>query len=126
MYLPLCIRDIRTQLIEQARWVDAAAQAARRAPTTERLQLLLERKQKVGDRVLYLEGIWDYYEEYDPDASRAALFGYRKSVEMAIESLPYAARAIKEVIALPGCIVQMAIYTGAELGLSVIPAVSIW
>ena len=72
------------------------------------------------------QGIWDYYEEYDPDASRAALSGYRKSIEMAMESLPYAARAIKEVIALPGCIVQMVIYTGAELALSVVPAVSIW
>lgn len=65
----------RTQLIEQARWVDAAAQAARREPDSERLQLLLKRKQDVGDRVLYLEGIWDYY--FDMFVQRLSAFGER-------------------------------------------------
>jgi hypothetical protein len=69
------IDKYRTQLIENARWVDAAAQAARREPTSDRLRLLLERKQKVGDQVLYLEGIWDFY--FDMFVQRLSTFGER-------------------------------------------------
>jgi len=69
------IDKFRTQLIERARWVDAAAQAARREPTSDRLHLLLERKQKVGDQVQYLEGIWDFY--FDMFVQRLSAFGER-------------------------------------------------
>jgi hypothetical protein len=69
------IEKFRTQLIEKARWVDAAAQAARREPNSDRLRLLLERKQKVGDQVLYLEGIWDFY--FDMFVQRLSAFGER-------------------------------------------------
>jgi len=69
------IDKFRTQLIEKARWVDAAAQAARREPNSDRLRLLLERKQKVGDQVLYLEGIWDFY--FDMFVQRLSAFGER-------------------------------------------------
>jgi hypothetical protein len=69
------VERFRTQLIEKARWVDVAAQAARREPTSDRLQLLLERKQKIGDQVLYLEGIWDFY--FDMFVQRLSTFGER-------------------------------------------------
>lgn len=69
------IEKYRTKLIENARWVDAAAQAARREPTSDRLRLLLERKQKVSDQVLYLEGIWDFY--FDMFVQRLSAFGER-------------------------------------------------
>lgn len=69
------IDKFRTQLIEKARWVDAAAQTARREPTSDRLRVLLERKQKVGDQVLYLEGIWDFY--FDMFVQRLSSFGER-------------------------------------------------
>ncbi|GAB1539796.1 hypothetical protein NUACC21_24630 [Scytonema sp. NUACC21] len=55
------IDKFRSKVVEMARWVEAAANAARREPTTERLQVLLERKHQVSDRVLYIEGIWDFY-----------------------------------------------------------------
>ena len=69
------IEKFRLQLIEKARWVDAAAQAARREPTSDRLHLLLERKQKISDQVLYLEGIWDFY--FDMFVQRLSAFGER-------------------------------------------------
>ncbi len=69
------IDRFRTQLIEKTRWVDAAAQAARSQPTSDRLHLLLERKQKISDRVLYLEGIWDFY--FDLFVQRLSAFGER-------------------------------------------------
>lgn len=69
------IDKFRVQLIEKARWVDAAAQTARREPTSDRLHLLLERKQKVSNQVLYLEGIWDFY--FDMFVQRLSAFGER-------------------------------------------------
>lgn len=69
------IDKFRSQLVEMARWVEAAAAAARREPTTNRLQVLLERKQVVGNRVLYVEGIWDFY--FDLFVQRLSNFGER-------------------------------------------------
>jgi hypothetical protein len=69
------IDSLRLKLVEAARWVDAAAAAARREPTTARLHTLLERKQKVGNRVTYVEGVWDFY--YDLFAQRLSGFGER-------------------------------------------------
>lgn len=69
------IDKFRAQLVEMSRWVEAAAAAARRDPTTSRLQVLLERKQKVGNRVLYVEGIWDFY--FDLFIQRLSTFGER-------------------------------------------------
>jgi hypothetical protein len=69
------IDRFRSQLVEMSRWVDAAASAARREPTTKRLQVLLERKQVVGDRVLHAEGIWDFY--FDLFVQRLSNFGER-------------------------------------------------
>ena len=57
------------------RWVGAAANTARRDPTSERLRVLLERKQVAGNRVLYVEGIWDYY--FDLFVQRLSSFGER-------------------------------------------------
>lgn len=67
--------ELRIKLIEQSRWVDAAASAARRDPTSERLRVLLERKQSVSNQVLYLEGIWDFY--FDLFVQRLSSFGER-------------------------------------------------
>jgi len=69
------IDRFRSQLVEMARWVEAASAAARREPTPERLQVLLERKQTVSDRVLYVEGIWDFY--FDLFVQRLSSFGER-------------------------------------------------
>jgi hypothetical protein len=69
------IDKFRSQLVEQSRWVEAAAAAARREPTTARLNVLLERKQIVGNRVLYVEGIWDFY--FDLFIQRLSSFGER-------------------------------------------------
>ncbi|MCC5635160.1 hypothetical protein LC593_04690 [Nostoc sp. CHAB 5844] len=69
------IDRFRSKVVEMSRWVEAAANAARREPTTERLQVLLERKQQVGDRVLYVEGIWDFY--FDLFVQRLSSFGER-------------------------------------------------
>jgi hypothetical protein len=65
----------RSQLVEKARWVEAAAKAARREPSPERLRVLLERKQAVGNQVLYVEGIWDFY--FDLFVQRLSTFGER-------------------------------------------------
>jgi len=69
------IDSLRVQLNEMARWVVAAADDARREPTSSRLNLLLERKEVTGTRVLYTEGIWDFY--FDLFVQRLSTFGER-------------------------------------------------
>lgn len=66
---------LRSQLVEMTRWVEAAALIARREPTSERLRVLLERKQAAGARVQYVEGIWDFY--FDLFVQRLSAFGER-------------------------------------------------
>src|SRR2546421_264594 len=55
--------------------LDAAPEAAKREPTSARLKVLLERKQRVGNSVLYAEGIWDFY--FDLFSQRLSTFGER-------------------------------------------------
>jgi hypothetical protein len=69
------IDSLRVKLEEMARWVAAAADMARREPTGERLRVLLERKEVVSNRVLYVEGIWDFY--FDLFVQRLSRFGER-------------------------------------------------
>ncbi|HET8909844.1 MAG TPA: hypothetical protein VFN23_00170 [Ktedonobacteraceae bacterium] len=69
------IDSLRINLDEMTRWVSAATEAARREPTTARLQTLLERKQAASDRVLYVEGVWDFY--FDLFVQRLSSFGER-------------------------------------------------
>jgi len=65
----------KVRLVEQSRWVEAAAIIARKEPTPERLKVLLERKHKVSNQVLYVEGIWDFY--FDLFVQRLSHFGER-------------------------------------------------
>lgn len=69
------IGQFRGRLQEGARWVDAAATMAEREPTSARLRVLLDRKDRVGVSVLYAEGIWDFY--FDLFVQRLSAFGER-------------------------------------------------
>jgi hypothetical protein len=66
---------LRAKIVDSARWVQAAAGAARREPTSRRLNVLLERKEQVGNQILYVEGIWDFY--FDLFVQRLSTFGER-------------------------------------------------
>jgi hypothetical protein len=65
----------KRDLVERTRWVEAAAAAARREPTSARLRVLLERKEAVANRVLYVEGLWDFF--FDLFVQRLSAFGER-------------------------------------------------
>jgi hypothetical protein len=69
------IDSLRVKLDEMVRWVAAAANAAKREPNKDRLRILLERKQVASNRVLYVEGIWDFY--FDLFVQRLSTFGER-------------------------------------------------
>jgi hypothetical protein len=69
------IDGFRVKLVEMSRWVEAAAAAAQGQPSRDRLHLLLDRKQLVSNRVLYVEGIWDFY--FDLFVQRLSSFGER-------------------------------------------------
>jgi hypothetical protein len=65
----------KDKLVDTARSVEAAVAIARREPAAPRLQLVLERKDAVAQRVLYVEGIWDFY--FDLFVQRLSAFGER-------------------------------------------------
>jgi hypothetical protein len=69
------IGQFRSRLQEAARWVEAAATMAEREPTSARLRVMLDRKDRVGVSVLYAEGIWDFY--FDLFVQRLSGFGER-------------------------------------------------
>lgn len=69
------IDGLRVKLDEMMRWVGAAANAAKREPGSERLRVLLERKEVASNRVLYVEGIWDFY--FDLFVQRLSSFSER-------------------------------------------------
>lgn len=55
------IEGLRIRVQDSAREVEAAVRRARREPTPGHLDAVLERKQRVGAKVQYVEGIWDFY-----------------------------------------------------------------
>jgi len=65
----------KDKLVDAARGVDAAVKIARREPTGARLQLVLDRKDAVGQRILYVEGIWAFF--FDLFVQRKSTFGER-------------------------------------------------
>jgi hypothetical protein len=65
----------KDKLVDVARSVEAAVAIARREPSAQRLQLVLERKDAVANRVLYVEGIWDFY--FDLFVQRMSAFAER-------------------------------------------------
>ena len=69
------IDGFRIKLDEMMRWVEAAASTAKREPTSERLRVLLQRKEVAGNRVLYVEGVWDFY--FDLFVQRLSSFSER-------------------------------------------------
>ena len=69
------IAGFRSRLQEGARWVDAAAMAATKEPLPAKVRLVLDRKQRHGNQVLFVEGIWDFY--FDLFVQRLSRFGER-------------------------------------------------
>ena len=71
-------------------------------------------------------GVWDYYEERDPDAGHAFFSSLGSRAKSVIEPLPYLVRAVKDIIATPGCKIYIGLYTIAEMGGAILPAITIW
>ena len=72
-------------------------------------------------------GIWDYYEELDPDEDRISILKQTlHGVRELLDSTPYLFRAVKDVLAIPGCHTQVALYGVSACAGALIPAISIW
>ena len=72
-------------------------------------------------------GVWDWYEERDPDAVYLSLpLGWSQRYSDLAGSFQYVVRAIKDLLRIPGCKVQFAIYMVTGLGVALIPAATIW
>ncbi|RPD54069.1 HlyB/MsbA family ABC transporter [Lentinus tigrinus ALCF2SS1-6] len=72
-------------------------------------------------------GVWDWYEERNPDGEHfAVLETLRAAYSQCIECAPYVARTVKDVMSIPGCALQLGLYSATELGLGLTPALSLW
>ena len=71
-------------------------------------------------------GIWDYYEEKHPDRGRFPRFSAFHGARDVVESLPYVVRALRDIVSIPGCRMQVGVYMVSELAAAVVPALSIW
>ncbi|HXW78498.1 MAG TPA: hypothetical protein VEJ84_03315 [Acidimicrobiales bacterium] len=69
------IGEFRARLRNASAVVDAAAAQAGQSPTQANLQRLLSAKEDASRRVLYVEGIWDFY--FDLFVQRLSAFGER-------------------------------------------------
>jgi hypothetical protein len=69
------IGEFRARLTDGAAWLDAAIAQASRTPGDANLGRVLQRKEAVTSRVLYVEGIWDFY--FDLFVQRLSAFGER-------------------------------------------------
>ncbi len=72
-------------------------------------------------------GVWDWYEEQNPDNGRIApSSALRKRFSELIECAPYLLRTIEDVLNIPGCRFHVIVFTLAEFGAGLIPALSLW
>ena len=71
-------------------------------------------------------GIWDHYEEKDPDGRRLAVGDSFQAARETLAVLPYALRAVQDILAIPECKLQVAVFTASEFADAIIPAISVW
>ncbi|TFK85027.1 HlyB/MsbA family ABC transporter [Polyporus arcularius HHB13444] len=71
-------------------------------------------------------GIWDYYEEKDPDGRVSLLLTVAKQYSELRQCAPYVARMIKDVMGMPGCKARLGVYAVTEHLIALIPALSLW
>jgi hypothetical protein len=69
------IGQFRARLADVSGWVSAAAVQSTKRPTDQNLALLLTRKEAASNRILYVEGIWDFY--FDLFVQRLSALGER-------------------------------------------------
>jgi hypothetical protein len=69
------IGHFRARLADVSGWVSAAAAQATKRPSDGNLALFLSRKEAASNRVLYVEGIWDFY--FDLFVQRLSTLGER-------------------------------------------------
>jgi hypothetical protein len=67
--------EFRARLTDGGAWFDAAIAQARKDPSDANIERVLSRKDAVSRRVLYVEGIWDFY--FDLFVQRLSAFGER-------------------------------------------------
>jgi hypothetical protein len=69
------IGGFRARLADVSGWVSAAAAQATKRRNDQNIALLLSRKESASNRVLYVEGIWDFY--FDLFVQRLSTLGER-------------------------------------------------
>ncbi|KAI0716184.1 HlyB/MsbA family ABC transporter [Cerioporus squamosus] len=86
------------------------------------------RSERYPGRVVTHErvGIWDYYDEKDPDGRVPLLLAVAKQYSQLRQCAPYVGRMIKDVAGFPGCKVRLGVYAVTEHLIGLVPALSLW
>ena len=72
-------------------------------------------------------GVWDFYEEMEPDGSRLpSISNWTKKFSDIVESFPYLMRMAKDILSIPDIQGPLLLYLATQVGGAVIPATSIW
>ena len=71
-------------------------------------------------------GIWDYWEDKDPDSGRIVVRGIFANTRETLASFPYLIRATNAILEIPGCKSQVALYSTANFLAAFVPAISVW
>jgi len=81
--------------------------------------------------ILYTKlGVWDLYQELNPDSDSFSLPSWLTTVpelhDDLVRSLPYLRRMVKDIIGIMQCQIQLVSYVAMRLLLSLLPAVELW
>ena len=71
-------------------------------------------------------GVWDLYEEIDPDLARVPGSSYAEKAFAAYECLPDLLRMVRDILSIRSCWWLLSAYTLAEMGQALLPAASLW
>ena len=71
-------------------------------------------------------GVWDLYEDVATKKMYIPLLSNLETLWETSDSLPYVWRMLKDISNINGCMFYLSLYLALELGLSLLPALTVW
>ncbi|TFK24290.1 HlyB/MsbA family ABC transporter [Coprinopsis marcescibilis] len=71
-------------------------------------------------------GVWELYEDATPKRMYIPLISNLETLYETSDALPYVWRMLKDIANIRGCMMYLSLYLVLELGLSLLPALTVW
>jgi hypothetical protein len=71
-------------------------------------------------------GVWDLYEDVATKKMYIPFLSNLETLWESSDSLPYVWRMLKDISNINGCMFYLSLYLALELGLSLLPALTVW